>query len=189
MLMLLLGAVALMLLIASVNVANLMMVRTKAREVELAMRSALGASPAASSVSCSPKARFSRRAAALSAGAGRLGCERAGAARARRIASTRRDCRQRADCAFAVGVTVLVTLGFGLWPAWRASRARLNSAIQASVRSTSAAGHRRSQMLLVSASSRLRRYCSWAPALLLASFVRLTSLILASIRAISSPST
>ena len=25
--------------------------------------------------------------------------------------------------AFAVGVTGLVTLGFGLWPAWRASRA------------------------------------------------------------------
>jgi putative ABC transport system permease protein len=45
MLVLLFGAVALMLLIASVNVANLMLVRTKARALELAMRSALGASP------------------------------------------------------------------------------------------------------------------------------------------------
>ncbi len=46
MLTLLLAAVALMLVIASVNVANLVVVRTKGRALELAMRSALGASPA-----------------------------------------------------------------------------------------------------------------------------------------------
>jgi ABC-type antimicrobial peptide transport system permease subunit len=151
MLMLLLGAVALMLLIASVNVANLMLVRTKAREVELAMRSALGASPG----------RVIRQllaeSALLAACGGALGLALAawgvnvlvrlapeGLPRLDEIAVNVRI------AAFAVGVTVLVTLGFGLWPAWRASRAQLNSAIQASVRSTSGAGHRRSQMLLVS---------------------------------------
>ena len=77
MLMLLLGAVALMLLIASVNVANLMLVRTKAREVELAMRSALGASPGRVIRQIARRKRGSggvrRRA---RAGAGRVGRER-----------------------------------------------------------------------------------------------------------------
>ena len=37
---------------------------------------------------------------------------------------------------FAIVVTAAVGLGFGLWPAWRASRAPLNAAIQGNVRST-----------------------------------------------------
>ena len=177
MLMLLLGAVALMLLVASVNVANLMMVRTKAREVELAMRSALGASPG----------RVIRQLLAestvLAACGGALGLAMAawgvtvlvqlapeGLPRLEEIAVNGRI------AAFAVCVTAFVTLGFGLLPAWRASRAPLSSAIQASVRSTAAAGNRRSQLLLVSGELAVAQVLLVAAGLLLASFVTLTSL-------------
>jgi hypothetical protein len=135
MLMLLFAAVALMLLIASVNVANLVLVRTKARSLELAMRSALGASPA----------RVLRQvlaeSAVLAACGGVLGLILAawgvsvlvrlapeGLPRLEEIAVNGRI------AAFALAATGAVALGFGLWPAWRASRAPLNSAIQGSVR-------------------------------------------------------
>ena len=125
--MLLLAAVALMLVIASVNVANLMLVRTKAREVELAMRSALGASPG----------RVIRQILAesmvLAACGGALGLALAawgvsalvqlapeGLPRLEEIAVNGRI------AVFAVAVTAAVAFGFGLWPAWRASRAPLS---------------------------------------------------------------
>ena len=177
MLMLLLGAVALMLLIASVNVANLMLVRTKAREVELAMRSALGASPGR------VVRQLLAESAVLAVCGGALGLVLAawgvdvlvqlapeGLPRLEEIAVNGRI------ALFAVGVTAVVTLGFGLWPAWRASRAPLNAAIQASVRSTSAAGSRRSQLFLVSGQLAIAQILLVAAGLLLGSFVRLTSL-------------
>ena len=177
MLMLLLGAVALMLLIASVNVANLMLVRTKAREIELAMRSALGASPGR------VVRQLLAESAVLAVCGGALGLVLAawgvsalvqlapeGLPRLEEIAVNGRI------AVFAVGVTALVTVGFGLWPAWRASRAPLNAAIQASVRSTSAAGNRRSQLMLVSGELAIAQVLLVAAGLLLASFARLTSL-------------
>lgn len=177
MLMLLLGAVALMLLIASVNVANLMLVRTKAREVELAMRSALGASPGRI------VGQLLAESTLLAVCGGVLGLVLAawgvnvlvqlapeGLPRLEEIAVNGRI------AVFAVVVTALVTLGFGLWPAWRASRAPLNAAIQASVRSTSAAGNRRSQLMLVSGELAIAQILLVAAGLLLASFARLTSL-------------
>ena len=177
MLVLLLAAVALMLLIASVNVANLMLVRTKAREVELAMRSALGASPG----------RVIRQILAestvLAACGGALGLALAawgvsalvqlapeGLPRLEEIAVNGRI------AAFAVAVTAGVAFGFGLWPAWRSSRAPLNAALQASVRSTSGSRSRRSQLLLVSSELTIAQVLLVAAGLLLASFVRLTSL-------------
>jgi putative ABC transport system permease protein len=177
MLTLLLAAVALMLLIASVNVANLMLVRTKARALELAMRSALGASPG----------RVLRQILAestvLAATGGILGLLLAGwgigvlvrlapegLPRLDEIAVNGRI------AAFALVATAAVALGFGLWPAWRASRAPLNSAIQGSVRSTASHEKRRSQLLLVSSELAIAQVLLVAAGLLLASFARLIAL-------------
>jgi putative ABC transport system permease protein len=177
MLMMLLAAVALMLLIASVNVANLMLVRTKARAVELAMRSALGASPA----------RVIRQILAestvLALCGGVLGLALAawgvtvlvrlapeGLPRLDEIAVNVRI------AAFAIIVTAAVALGFGLWPAWRASRAPLSAALQGSVRSTAGHERRRSQLMLVSSELAIAQVLLVAAGLLVASFVRLTSL-------------
>ena len=165
MLMLLLGAVALMLLIASVNVANLMLVRTKARQVELAMRSALGASPGR------VIGQLLAESAVLAACGGALGLALAawgvnalvqvapdGLPRLEEIAVNGRI------AVFAVGVTVLVTLGFGLWPAWRASRAQLSSAFRRACEALPALDIAARRCCWYRASWRLRRCCSWAPA-------------------------
>jgi putative ABC transport system permease protein len=177
MLMLLLAAVGLMLLIASVNVANLMLVRTKAREVELAMRSALGASPG----------RVIRQILAestvLAVCGGLLGLALAawgvnaliqlappGLPRVEEIAINGRI------AAFAMTVTITVAFGFGLWPAWRASRAPLSAAVQGNVRSTAGHDRRRSQLILVSSELAIAQVLLVAAGLLVASFIRLTSL-------------
>jgi putative ABC transport system permease protein len=177
MLITLLAAVGLMLLIASVNVANLMLVRTKAREVELAMRSALGASPG----------RVIRQILAestvLAVCGGLLGLAAAvwGVSVLVRVAP---EGLPRLDeiavngriALFAMATTAAVALAFGLWPAWRASRTPLSAALQGSVRSTSGHERRRSQLILVSSELAIAQVLLVAAGLLVASFVRLTSL-------------
>ena len=177
MLVLLLAAVALMLVIASVNVANLMLVRTKAREVELAMRSALGASPGRviRQILCESMV--------LAACGGALGLALAawgvsalvrlapeGLPRLEEIAVNGRIARvcDRRDS----------SCGVWLWfVAGVAGIARaLTTALQGSVRSTSGRGSRRSQLLLVSSELAIAQVLLVAAGLLLASFVRLTSL-------------
>ena len=78
--------------------------------------------------------------------------------------------------AFALAATAAVALAFGLWPAWRASRAPLTSAIQGSVRTTDSHERRRSQLLLVSSELAIAQVLLVAAGLLLASFARLTAL-------------
>jgi putative ABC transport system permease protein len=177
MLMLLLAAVALMLLIASANVANLMMVRAKARAVELAMRSALGASPAR------VIQQLFAESLVLATCGGVLGFVFAawgvdtlvqlapqGLPRLEEIAVNGRI------AAFAIVTTAAVALAFGLWPAWRASRASLTTALQGSVRTTAGRQGRRQQLLLVSSELAIAQVLLVAAGLLVASFVRLTSL-------------
>ncbi len=177
MLIMLLAAVGLLLLIASVNVANLMLVRTKAREVELAMRSALGASPG----------RVIRQilgeSTVLAACGGTLGLAFA-AWGVRVLVRVAPEGLPRLDeiavngriALFAIVTTAVVTLAFGLWPARRASRAPLSAALQGSVRSTAGHERRRSQMILVSSELAVAQVLLVAAGLLVASFVRLTSL-------------
>lgn len=176
MLILLFAAVGLMLMIAAVNVANLMLVRTQARALELAMRSALGASPA----------RIVRQILAeslvLALCGGVLGLAIAawgiqlliqlapeGLPRVDEIAVDGRL------AAFAIAVTVGVGLGFGFWPAWRASGAPLNSAVQGQVRTTATHERRRSQLLLVSSELAIAQVLLVAAGLLVASLTRLIS--------------
>jgi putative ABC transport system permease protein len=176
MLMLLLAAVALMLLIASVNVANLVLVRTQARELELAMRSALGASPA----------RLVRQILAesmlLAMCGGLLGVVLA-AWGVQILVQLAPEGLPRLDeisidarlAAFAMAVTAAVAVGFGLWPATRASRQPLNAAVQGRVRSTAGRDRRRSQLLLVSSELAIAQVLLVTAGLLMASFGRLIS--------------
>ena len=137
MLLLLFAAVTLMLLIASVNVANLTMVRTQARASELAMRGALGASPR----------RIVRQILAesllLAACGGVLGIAMA-AWGVQVLVQLAPEGLPRVDeiavdgrlAAFAMFVTAAVGVAFGLWPGWRASRAPLIATMNATVRIT-----------------------------------------------------
>src|SRR5688572_19071393 len=92
----------------------------------------------------------------------------------------RLDChastRSRLTAALPMTVTIVVTFGFGLWPAWRASRAPLSTAIQGNVRSTAGHERRRSQLILVSSELAIAQVLLVAAGLLVASFMRLTSL-------------
>jgi putative ABC transport system permease protein len=177
MLTLLLAAVALMLLIASVNVANLMLVRTKARALELVMRSALGASPAR-------VVRQILAESALMAGLGgvlgfalsvwgvRLLVQLApeGLPRVEEVAVDARV------AAFSLVATAAVALAFGLWPAWRASRAPLSTVAQSNLRTTAGRDRQRSQLFLVSGELAIAQVLLVAAGLLVASFLTLTSL-------------
>ena len=137
----LLGAGLLVLLIACANVANLHLVRSAAREGELAVRSALGAS----------RGRLIRKLAAESlvlavggAVAG-LGVAWAGI---RLLLRLRPDGLPRLETvaldplvvAFAVLVCLAAAVLFGLWPALRASRIDVAGTLRESGRSAALAG-------------------------------------------------
>ncbi len=175
-LVLLFAAVGLLLLIASVNVANLILVRTDARTVELAMRTALGASPGRLARQILIESLlFAACGGLLAIGVAAVGVHElvrlapAGLPRLDEIGMNPRL------AVFSAVLTVGVGVMFGLWPAWRVSRAPLAPAVSSAGRTTDAGGRRRPQLLLVSGELAIAQVLLVVAGLLLTSLVRLVS--------------
>jgi predicted lysophospholipase L1 biosynthesis ABC-type transport system permease subunit len=131
--LLLLGVVALVLLIAIVNVANLMIGQTAARQRELALRASLGATPG----------RLARQllteAVVLAAAGGLLGTLLAFGQLALLKHLLPADTPRLAEVAidarillFAAAVSLGSGLLFGLWPAWKMRAQRTLTALEGS---------------------------------------------------------
>ena len=183
-LLVLFGAVALVLLIACANVANLLLARSAGRQRELAIRSAMGAD----------RSRVVRQLlteSVLLAGCGGLLGLALGAwgvrgllllvpgniprvtDEASNIIIPRLDWRVTA---FTFGLSLLTGILFGLFPALQASKPDLVSTLkEASGRSGTGAGHRRIRSALVVAEVALALVLLVGAALLIRSFVGLRS--------------
>nr|WP_225937225.1 ABC transporter permease [Myxococcus sp. RHSTA-1-4] len=154
----LLGAVALVLLIACVNLANLQLARAAARQRELVVRAALGAAPG----------RLVRQllteSLLLSLAGGGLGLALATAVLPALLAMAPETLPgmpwaglagaevevSGAVLAFTLGASLLTGLLFGLLPAWQASRPDLQGALrEGAQRATSGPGGGRTRRLLV----------------------------------------
>jgi putative ABC transport system permease protein len=173
--MLLAGAVGFLLLIACVNVANLLLARWTLRQRELTVRAALGAG----------RARIVRQVLAegmwLSAMATALGCLLAFAAV--RYLQSVNAVEMPVGAVIAIRWPVLVfaallctatTLITGLVPAWRVSKVDLNAGLKAAGRGLADSGlARRSSQILIVAEMTASVVLLWGGGLLLQSVLRM----------------
>jgi len=140
-LLILLGASAVLLLIACANVVNLMMARMAAREGEYALRLALGASRARL------VQQFVAESLVLATGGGILGMVLAAVGVRALLALQSGNLPRASDVhvswtvlAFALGVSVAAALAMGLLTAFRAGRGDLRAALAESQRTQAGAG-------------------------------------------------
>jgi putative ABC transport system permease protein len=174
-LLVLFGAVGLVLLIACANVANLMLARATAREKEVALRTALGASRG------ELVRQFLVEALLLALAGGALGLLLAGWA-LQAVVRLNPEKLPRLDevgldwvgVAFTAVVAVATGLAFGIVPAFRGSRTRLHEVLKQGGRTSSVgSGRHRLRSALVVAEVALALVVLVGAGLLIKSFLRL----------------
>ncbi len=174
-LLVLLCAVGFLLLIACANVANLMFARANARQSEMAIRAAMGASRRRLI------AQLLTEAAVLAGIGGMLGLAFAvwgldllklfGAENIPELVHAHID---RTALSFIFLITAVSGVSFGLGPAFTASRTSFQSALKGTTRSSTGAGVDRTRHVLVFAEVALASVLLIGCALMMRSFVALT---------------
>jgi predicted permease len=173
-LFLLAGAVGFVLLIACVNAANLMLARGSARQRELEIRWVLGAG----------RIRIMRQllteSLLLALGAAAIGllCAQFGLEALRRLHGSHIPLESTigmdpAVALFAVVLSVVTGVLFGLLPAWRMASGKTGSALRAGRTETAASGARRLQRMLVAAEVAMSIVLLACGGLMLRSFLNL----------------
>ena len=178
-LFILLGAVALVLLIACANIANLLLAKSMSRAHEIAIRNAMGAS----------RARIIRQMLVESAVLGLLGgglglLIASWGTRALVNLIPTGTIPPGLEVAmnwqvllFALGVSLVTAFLFGLWPAIQGSRTQTREALQAaSQRATAGVAARRAQGVLVVAEVALSLILLVMAGLMIRSFAKLTNI-------------
>ncbi|HEX6730555.1 MAG TPA: ABC transporter permease [Pyrinomonadaceae bacterium] len=173
-LLVMLGAVGLVLLIACANVANLLLARAAAREKEVAIRTALGASRGRIA------AQFLIESLLLSLVGGAVGLLLASWGVRMLVAYGPADVPRLQDVgldgsvlAFTFGASILTGILFGLFPAWHASKPNPNNTLKDSGRGPTQTGRSRMRSALIVSEVALSLMLLVGAGLLINSFVRL----------------